>query len=236
MADVMAESCYTEEQVFDLGLSKTIVFLVVVPLVGACRVPNEALSHFMAGAEEYTADAMPEHYSGALSGQWTIKRERLRILPASWGKWVTDVEEIQALSELGEHQDAAPIQAPLMTVGASGGVEAAEAEPLAVEQGLLTKDIAACFGDCYYSADNWPKRLSGTAWLEPARIARGEAGGASAVWNPLTLAHLMHGKKKDDKAKEKLMKTLNSRFTINPALMPWRVAFNEYYATHCTTE
>ena len=143
MADVMAESCYTEEQVFDLGLSKTIVFLVVVPLVGACRVPNEALSHFMAGAEEYTADAMPEHYSGALSGQWTIKRERLRILPASWGKWVTDVEEIQALSELGEHQDAAPIQAPLMTVGASGGVEAAEAEPLAVEQGLLTKDIAA---------------------------------------------------------------------------------------------
>ena len=126
--------------------------------------------------------------------------------------------------------------APVVANGAFSGVETAEAGPLAVEQGLSTKDIAACFGGCYYSADNWPKRLSGTAWLDPACIARGEAGGASAIWNPLTLAHLMHGKKKDDEAKEKLMKTLNSRFTRNPALMPWRVAFNEYYATHCTTD
>ena len=235
MADVMAESCYTEEQVFDLGLSKTIVFLVVVPLVGACRVPNDALSHFMAGAEEYTADAMPEHYSGALSGQWTIKRERLRILPASWGKWVTDVEEIQALSELGEHQDAAPIQAPLMTVGVSDGVETAKAGP--VEVGLLTKEIADTFdGVNGWSADRWPKNLSASMWLHPARISLGVAGGASAVWNPLMLAQLIHGGTKGGKARERVMKTFNSRFNQRSALMPWRDAFNEYFATHCATD
>lgn len=117
MADVMADSCYTEEQVFDLGISRDIVFLVVVPLIGACRVPPEALSHFMAGDDDYTAEGMPEHYSGALSGRWTIKRERLRILPASWGKWVTYVEDIQALCER-QAEATAPSPAPVGTVSA----------------------------------------------------------------------------------------------------------------------
>ena len=75
--------------------------------------------------------------------------------------------------------------APVVDIGTSVGVEPDKAEPPPVEQGLLTKDIAACFGDCYYSADNWPKRLSGTAWLKTACIGKGEIGGASAVWNPL---------------------------------------------------
>ena len=126
--------------------------------------------------------------------------------------------------------------APVVDIGTSVGVEPDKAGSPPVEQGLLTKDIAACFGDCYYSADNWPKRLSGTAWLKTACIGKGEIGGASAVWNPLTLAQLMHSKTKGDKAKEKLMKTLNSRFTRNPALGLWRDAFNEYFATHCATD
>lgn len=125
---------------------------------------------------------------------------------------------------------------PVVTESASGGVELDKAGPLPVEQGLLTKDIAVCFGDCYYSTDNWPKRLSGTAWLKTARIGRGEIGGASAVWNPLTLAQLMHDKTKGEREKETLMKALNSRFTLNPALGPWRDAFNEYYATYCATD
>ena len=237
MADVMAESRFTEEQVFDLGLSNSIVFLVVVPLVGACRVPVNALSHFMAGADEYTADAMPEHYSGVLSGCWTIKRERLRILPASWGKWVTDVEEIQALCELCELQDAAPIEAPLMTVGASDGVEPDKAGPLPAEQGLSTKDIAQAFdGVNGWDFERWRKNLSASKWLHSARIAIGGAGGASSVWNPLMLAQLMHDDAKGEREKEKLMKVFNSRFTLNPALGPWRDDFNEYFATHCATD
>ena len=119
MADVMAESCYTEEQVFDLGISGDIVFLVVVPLVGACRVPIEALSHFMAGADDYDAQGMPEHYSKALSGRWSVKRERLRILPASWHKWTAFVEEIEALSE--------PQAAPVMAQSASAVIHSTKA-------------------------------------------------------------------------------------------------------------
>lgn len=105
MADVMNESCFTEEQVFDLGLEGSLVFLVVVPLLGACRVPDEALSHFMAGADEYTAEGMPEHYSEALSGRWTIKRDRLRILPNSWHKYTEFADAVDALSQ----PQAAPV-------------------------------------------------------------------------------------------------------------------------------
>lgn len=106
LADVVAESGYTEEQVFDLGIDGSLTFLVVVPEVGACRVPAVALSHFMAGADEYSADAMPEHYTGALSGRWVVKRDRLRILPESWQEWVDIVSEIDRLDLLNGTQQA----------------------------------------------------------------------------------------------------------------------------------
>lgn len=120
---------------------------------------------------------------------------------------------------------------------ASGDVESAKAEPLQIEGGLLTKEIADTFdGVNGWSADRWPKNLSSSKWLHPARIALGGAGVASAVWNPLTLAELMHSKTKGSKPKQQLMKVLNSRFNRNPVLMPWRDAFNEYFATHCATD
>ena len=104
MADVMAVSDFTEEDVFDCGISGQIIFLVVVPLIGACRVPVEALSHFMAGADDYAAEGMPEHWSGALSGKWTIKLDRLRILPQSWEAFS---DNLYKLAELAESLDAA---------------------------------------------------------------------------------------------------------------------------------
>ena len=227
MADVMAESCYTEEQVFDLGLSKAIVFLVVVPLVGACRVPNEALSHFMAGADEYTADAMPEHYSGALSGQWTIKRERLRILPASWGKWVTDVEEIQALCELCELQDAAPIQAPLMAVGASSGVEPNKASPLP----LTTGDVAFCFAGLRWGEQKWKKPLGDKPkWLAACIAIPGVRGVSETRWNPVligaALEHYGHAKSN----------SIRARFQTKSQLAPWLEAWKTYEADNFPTE
>lgn len=85
---VMAESSLSEEDVLNLGFSADgLVFMVVVPELGACRVPDLALSHFMAGADEYAAEGMPEHWSKQPSGPWTIKRDRLRILADSWDKW-----------------------------------------------------------------------------------------------------------------------------------------------------
>jgi hypothetical protein len=122
MADVMAENCETEEYVFDLGITGAIVFLVVVPLIGACRVPVEALSHFMAGADDYTAEGMPEHWSGALSGTWAIKRDRLRILESSWNdysyKFDKLVEELEAASQ---PQATTPSPAPEVQESAPGG-------------------------------------------------------------------------------------------------------------------
>ena len=147
------------------------------------------------------------------------------VTPANLDKWLETEFEFRW-----------PVEVPVVADSSFGEVELDKAGPVPVEQGLLTKDIAVCFGDCYYSANNWPKRLSGTAWLKTARIGRGEIGRASAIWNPLTLAQLMHHRTKGDKAKQNLMNTLNSRFTRNPALGLWRDAFNEYFATYCTTD
>lgn len=143
------------------------------------------------------------------------------------------VEAIKGAVEFADTQQPAPV----VTAGASDGVEPAKAGPLPIEGGLLTKEIADTFaGVNKWSADRWLRNLSASKWLHPARMALGCAGGASSVWNPLTLAQLMHSKAKDSKQKEQLMKSLNSRFNRNPVLMPWRDAFNEYYATHCATD
>ena len=153
---------------------------------------------------------------------------------ASWPGCPAIAPDSPLVFWLGEPVPAqtAATSAPVGAVGPFGGVEPDKSGPLPVEQGLLTKDVAACFDNCYYSADNWPKRLSGTAWLKTACIGRGEAGGASAVWNPLTLARLIHQRTKGNREKKKLIEALNSRFTRIPALGPWRNAFNEYFETY----
>lgn len=110
MADVMAVSDLTEEEVFDCGISGQIIFLVVVPLIGACRVPVEALSHFMAGADDYAAEGMPEYWSGALSGKWTIKRDRLRILPQSWEAFSDNLYKLaESLDAASKPKEAVPV-------------------------------------------------------------------------------------------------------------------------------
>lgn len=107
----------------------------------------------------------------------------------------------------------------------------------APEHGLLTKEIAHAFDGVYgRTAARWTKNLSAAKWTNPCRIGRGEQGGASAVWRPLLLAQLIHGKTKGDKAKEKVLKLIHSRFTRLPALAPWRDAFNEYFATYSAAD
>ena len=100
----------------------------------------------------------------------------------------------------------------------------------AVVPGLETPEIAQAFdGVMEWSATRWQKNLSAAKWAALARIALGEQGGASALWNPLMLAQLLHGKGAD-------MKLLRGRFQRIPALEPWRAAFNEYYETHCAED
>ncbi len=145
---------------------------------------------------------------------------------------VADLRQFIAPTGLTVRVDAPePTAPPVLAVGAL--VEPATA----VKEGLLTKEIAETFdGLNEWNADRWTKNLSSSKWLHHARIALGGAGGASSVWNPLTLAQLIYDKTKGEKAKEKVMKAFNSRFNRNPVLTPWRDAFNEYFATHCTTD
>ena len=145
-------------------------------------------------------------------------------------------------SELQKHKPApvVPIEPPAPPVvagGASGSVEADKTGPVPVEQGLSTKDIAHAFdGVNGWDVERWPRNLSASKWLHPARVAIGRAGGAPSLWSPVMLAQLMHDRVKGKREKEKLMKAFNSRFTLNPALGPWRDAFNEYFATYCATD
>ena len=103
--------------------------------------------------------------------------------------------------------------------------EAAEVQP----DSITSRQVATFFDGLPYTAENWPKRLSDTKWLQPAKIALGEVGGLTGLWCPLILARLIHGRKKG-REQQKTLKALNSQFKRNTALEPWRDAWNEHYA------
>ena len=107
LEDAMEQSAYSEEELFDWGISGQLQFLVVVPGVGACRVPEVALSHFMAGSETFEADQMAEHWSGRLSGKRTIARGRLRIYEQDWHKLT------QLAQSLADAANGSPVPAQL---------------------------------------------------------------------------------------------------------------------------
>jgi hypothetical protein len=104
--------------------------------------------------------------------------------------------------------------------------------PLTPNDGLSTSYIASCFGGCYYSEQNWPKRLSDTGWLDSFRIgAPGLKGGVTGWFNPLGIAFECCARKQGNEQK-KLVMAFTSRFNKNPVLAPWKAAFNEHAATY----
>lgn len=94
--------------------------------------------------------------------------------------------------------------------------------------GITTAQVAAIFDGIKYRAENWTRRLSDTKWLEPAKVALGAQGGASSLWNPATLARLIHGKERGTE-KQKTLEALNRKFKSKPVLAPWRTAWDEHY-------
>jgi hypothetical protein len=100
---------------------------------------------------------------------------------------------------------------------------------------LPTRDIAELFDGVKYTKTNWPKRLSGTLWLDDARVSRGEVGGVTGLWCPLTLAQLVCARA-EQVEKPSMFKAFNSRFKNNPALAPWRDAWRDYYDTFSDTD
>lgn len=104
----------------------------------------------------------------------------------------------------------------------------AESPSNAPVDGITTAQVATFFDGLPFTAENWPKRLSDTKWLKRAQVALGAAGGATSLWNPATLARLIHSKEKGT-AKQKTLEALNRKFKGNPVLEPWRTDWNEHY-------
>ncbi len=160
-----------------------------------------------------------------------------RLAVTEYAAFIPEREALALLALVSEKNTAPEQEAatPVPVVDVAELVEYDEAVP--VKGGLLTKEIAVIFdGLNDWDAKRWPKNLSASNWLRPARIALGGAGDASSVWNPLTLAQLLHDRTRGAKPKEKLMQSLKSRFSRYPALEPWRDDFNEYFTTFCTTD
>ena len=119
----------------------------------------------------------------------------------------------------------APEDAPQAAAPAPVVAECANDAPV---DGITTAQVAAIFDTLPYTAENWPRRLSDTKWLERARVALGAQGGASSLWCPATLAQLIHGKQRGT-GKQKTLEALNRKFKSKPVLAPWRTAWDEHY-------
>lgn len=156
------------------------------------------------------------------------------LIHASYQKWR---EQFPVVNTQPRSPSASVSPAPVVAASAADGAETAQAPPKEVAnsapQGLATPDIAQCFADLLgWSSELWRKNLNAAKWAATAQIERGAQGGASALWNPMTLAQLIHGRQKNGRDREKVLKAMNGRFNSMPALAPWRAGFNEYFATH----
>lgn len=106
---------------------------------------------------------------------------------------------------------------------------AAERPELPPLLSLPTTTIAQIFDGLPFPAKRWSSNLSAAKWLLPANRGKGERGGAPAMWCPLTIAQLVCEREKDARTKQKTLKSLNSRFRINPVLSPWKDAWDDYF-------
>jgi hypothetical protein len=139
-----------------------------------------------------------------------MKAQALPIdLVGTLNKWVAE----------GEPQPA-PAAAPVPDQSPSGAPEQSpEPEAGPMPDGLPTRAIADLFEDVHFT--NWSKSLSDAKWLDPARVQAGVRGGASAMWCPVQIAKLLHGKKY---ATTKQL----TRVFANPALNQWRDEWDRF--------
>lgn len=129
-------------------------------------------------------------------------------------------------------KQGAPYRLNVAAPAPKAGAAVPAGAPETPEQGLTTSEIAYAFYDvCEWPAERWIKNLSAAKWAKPALIGLGEQGGAPSVWRPITLAQLIHGRAKAGKAKSDTLTLLHTRFNRQAALVPWRDAFNEFFAT-----
>ena len=88
-------------------------------------------------------------------------------------------------------------------------------------KGLPTPDIAVLFDGAPFTKNEWNKRINERKWLQTALLAKGEQGGAPAMWCPVKIGRLVWGKYT---AKQSRLK----RVFQNPALAPWRDEWDQF--------
>lgn len=96
-ADARKESGDSDVALFGYGLEfgKPLRFFVIVPERGAAyQVPRKALQHFQAGATEYLATNLREHWNGQPLAEYLILKDRLFVLADDWIRRVADAEEL----------------------------------------------------------------------------------------------------------------------------------------------
>lgn len=90
-------------------------------------------------------------------------------------------------------------------------------------KGLPTPDIAVLFDGAPFTKNEWNKRINERKWLQTALLAKGEQGGAPAMWCPVKIGRLVWGKYTAEQSRLK-------RVFQNPALAPWRDEWDQFIA------
>ncbi len=103
--------------------------------------------------------------------------------------------------------------------------------PAPVQNALATQEIASVFAGIGFTQDRWPRALSSTKYLEPARVRPGARGGPPALWNPFKVAQAIFLKEHRSNQGE-LLEKLNRRFIKNKALHPWGDEWESFYSIH----
>jgi hypothetical protein len=90
LADALADGPGTLNDLLNEGLSADLAsalrFFVIVPEVGACQVPQKALSHLQAKRPHFLGQNLREHWSGQIVSEWAISLDGLWLLEDEWAK------------------------------------------------------------------------------------------------------------------------------------------------------
>ncbi|MDI1272344.1 hypothetical protein [Polaromonas sp.] len=187
-------------------------------------------------------DSEAEDYSPTFFIEWALSKK----FPPDWLEWAIwrglyipkQEADDSSQSDFDKASLGYPLELALDSQAAVGSTDPLPDVPAIADtetqaapvnsDSITSKQVALFFDRLPYPADSWPKRLSDTKWLKPARISQGEVGGVTARWCPLILARLIHAREEGN-VKQKTLAALNARFKKHTALLPWRDAWNEHY-------
>ena len=141
------------------------------------------------------------------------------VLQSDVNKWLQSTKAGYALDYPYQTTAADSQAAPLVTEGASGGVEPIKAGPLP----LTTGDIAFCFAGLRWDEQQWKKPLGDKPkWLLACVAIPGVRGVSETRWNPVDIGAALV---RDGRVRAN---SVRARFHAMPTLKPWFDAWKTY--------